>query len=319
MDFLSTGREVLENEISGLQDLLNSLGEEFKKACSAITGCSGHIIVTGMGKSGHIGQKISATLSSTGTPSFFLHPAEASHGDLGVITNSNLVIAISNSGESKELFDILEFCKRNGITLIGITARSSSTLGKYSDILLQYPLEKEACKLNLAPTTSTTISLALGDALAVAVYMNKNFTKEDFSKFHPGGKLGKQLIKVKDILRPMDQIAVVDIQSTVKDALLEMSGKLGGCALVLDENHKLLGVVTDGDVRRYLTGFDAQDVLSHAIKNVMSVQPHTTDEDTLAADAIHFMNSTRITSVPVLRNDVVIGLLHIHDLVNLGF
>lgn len=319
MNFLSIGREVIENEIAGLNELLSSLDSNFSEACMAITNCPGHIIVTGMGKSGHIGQKISATLSSTGTPAFFLHPAEASHGDMGVITNHNVVIAISNSGESKELFDILEFCKRNGITLIGITAKKNSTLGKYSDILLEYPLEKEACKLNLAPTTSTTIALALGDAIAVSVYMNKNFTKEDFSKFHPGGKLGKQLIKVKDVLRPLDQIAIVPMDSTIKYVLLELSSKLGGCALVLNDKKELEGVITDGDIRRYLTNDNNENFLLHPAANVMSKKPYVTKEDILAADAIHFMNSVRITSMPVLRDTVVVGLLHIHDLVNLGF
>lgn len=318
MDFISIAKEVLTDEIAGISNLIPKLGDNFNQACSAILKCNGHVIVTGMGKSGHISQKISATFASTGTPSVYMHPAEASHGDLGIITENDLVIAISNSGESKELFDILEFCKRNGIPLIGITSNSASTLGKYSDILLDYPLEKEACKLNLAPTTSTTITLALGDALAVAVYLNKNFTKSDFSKFHPGGKLGKQLITVKDALRPLSQIAVLSSENNFNDLILELSSKIGGCALIID-NEKLSGVITDGDIRRRLTEFEMKDIVTQPLTIIMSKKPYITKVDTLAADAIHFMNSVRITSMPVMDGNKVVGLLHIHDLINLGF
>jgi len=324
MTFLQTGKEVIADEATALIKLSESLDDKFESACRKIIECPGHVIVTGMGKSGHIGQKIAATFSSMGTPSFYLHPAEASHGDLGVITGNNIVIAISNSGESKELFDILEYCKRNGIFLIGITSKVESTLGKYSDITLVIPLDREACKLNLAPTNSTTMTLALGDALSVAVCLNKNFTKTDFSKFHPGGKLGKLLVKVKDVMRPANQVAIVDISTPFQEVILKISEKLGGCAIVVEElgiNNTIAGVVTDGDIRRYLSKQQHNaDILMHTINNFMSTAPHTTIEDTLAVDAIHIMNKNRITSMPVIDNlNQVVGLLHIHDLVNLGF
>lgn len=324
MKFLQTGKEIIIDEANALFKLAELLDEDFEVACEKIIDCRGHVIVTGMGKSGYIAQKIAATFSSTGTPSFYLHPAEASHGDLGVITKNNIVIAISNSGESKELFDILEYCKRNGIFLVGITSKKESTLGKYSDVPLIIPLEREACKLNLAPTNSTTMSLALGDALSVAVYLNKNFSKADFGKFHPGGKLGKQLIKVKDVMRPTTQIAVVNIDSPFQEVIIKITEKLGGCAVVISNiniDNELVGVVTDGDIRRYLGDHqNNSEVLFHTVNNLMSSNPVTTTDETLAVDAIHAMNKNRITSMPVVNeNNQVLGLLHIHDLVNLGF
>lgn len=324
MKFLPTGKEIILDEANALSKLADLLDKNFEVACEKIIDCEGHVIVTGMGKSGHIAQKIAATFSSTGTPSFYLHPAEASHGDLGVITENNIVIAISNSGESKELFDIFEYCKRNGIFLIGITSKKESTLGKYSDIPLIIPLDREACKLNLAPTNSTTMTLALGDALSVAVYLHKNFTKTDFGKFHPGGKLGKRLVKVKDVMRPADQIAIVDTTAPFQEVVIKITEKLGGCAIVISNtniDNELVGVVTDGDIRRYLTNQQNNpDVLFHTINNFMSTSPFTTISETLAVDAIHMMNKNRITSMPVVNeNNQVLGLLHIHDLVNLGF
>lgn len=323
MKFLDIGKEVILEESQNLEFLANSLNDNFVKVCEKISKTRGHVILTGMGKSGHIAQKISATFSSTGTPSFFLHPAEASHGDLGVITDNNIVIAISNSGESKELFDILEYCKRNGIFLIGITANLDSTLRKYSDISLHLPLTKEACKLNLAPTNSTTMTLALGDALAVAVYQNKNFTKSNFSNFHPGGKLGKQLVTVGNVMRSLDQIAVVDFNDNFEDVLLKISSKVGGCAVVVHPvpgNGILAGVITDGDIRRTIANNKNNSVFSKLASDIMSVEPLTTTKDVLAADAMHILNINRITSMPVIdKNKILIGLLHIHDLINLGF
>lgn len=324
MKFLQIGKEIILDESKALAKLAKLLDKNFEIVCEKIIKCGGHVIVTGMGKSGHIAQKIAATFSSTGTPSFYLHPGEASHGDLGVITKNNIVLAISNSGESKELFDILEYCKRNGIFLVGITSKKESTLGKYSDVPLIIPLEREACKLNLAPTNSTTMMLALGDALSVAVYLNKNFTKDDFGKFHPGGKLGKQLVKVKDVMRTADQIALVDTNTPFQEVIIKITEKLGGCAIVISNkniDNELQGVVTDGDIRRYLTNQkNNPEVLFHTINNFMSTTPVTTNVETLAVDAIHIMNKNRITAMPVVNeNNQVLGLLHIHDLVNLGF
>ena len=324
MKFLDIGKEVILEESANLEKLAKSLGNNFVEVCERILKTRGHIIITGMGKSGHIAQKIAATFSSTGTPAFFLHPAEGSHGDLGVITEHNTVIAISNSGESKELFDILEYCKRNGVFLIGITSKESSTLGKYSDITIKLPLEKEACKLNLAPTNSTTMTLALGDAIAVAVYENKNFTSSDFSIFHPGGKLGKQLVTVESVMRNLDHIALVNENSNFEEILITISSKIGGCATVIHDvpgNPILLGVITDGDIRRFITTNKLKsNIFEITAKDIMSNQPLTTNINVLAADAIHIMNKNRITAMPVVdKNNVLKGLLHIHDLVNLGF
>lgn len=316
MDKINIGKDIILKEADSLRDLANSLDDNFEKACDAILQSKSHIIITGMGKSGHIANKIAATLASTGTPSFFIHPAEASHGDLGMITKNNVVLAISNSGESKELFDILEYCNRNGITLIGITAKCGSTLAKASDIKLLLPLEKEACYLNLAPTSSTTMTLALGDALAVAVYSKRNFSKTDFGNFHPGGKLGRQLVKVSDVYRSKSEIAVVNIFDNIKDAIMQISSHLGGCVMVVDNENKLRGIITDGDLRRHIL----EDIILTPVVDIMTKNPITVMPDILAADATHTMNEKRITSLPVVDNEhKLMGMIHIHDLVKLGF
>lgn len=316
MDKITIGKDIIVKEANDLLSLANSIDDNFSSACDVILEAKGHIIVTGMGKSGHIGNKIAATLSSTGTPSFFLHPAEASHGDLGMITTNNVIIAISNSGESKELFDILEYCSRTGITIIGITARPESTLGKYANIKLILPLEKEACYLNLAPTSSTTMTLALGDAISVAVYSKRKFSKTDFGTYHPGGKLGRQLIKVSDVYVSNKDIAVVNETDTIKTAILEISSHLGGCALVINEDNKLVGIITDGDFRRHIL----EDIILSSVSDIMTKNPISVNSDVLAADAMHIMNEKRITALPVTDNDNnLLGLVHIHDLVKLGF
>lgn len=315
MNLVKIGREIIQEEADELYCLASSLGEEFRQAVSVLAECTGHIIVTGMGKSGHVGNKIAATFASTGTPSFFVHPAEASHGDLGMVTNRNVVIAISNSGESKELFDILEYCKRTGIPVIGITAKSESTLASYANVPLILPYKKEACKLNLAPTTSTTLTLALGDALAVALYSQKDFTKIDFGNYHPGGKLGKQLAKVRDVMRPLSTIAIVSNKDPVKDAILEITSKSSGFALVKDPNDTLMGIVTDGDLRRHML----EDIINTPVETIMTKEPKTFSPECLAADAMHFMNVNKIHYLPVMEKEDIAGYVHIHDLIRLGF
>lgn len=321
MDITSIGQDIIKKESSALLDLANSLSTDFENAVKLILETPGYVVITGMGKSGHIANKIAATFSSTGTPSFFIHPAEASHGDLGMITQSNTVIAISNSGESKELFDILEYCKRNGIKLIGITAKGDSTLGKYSDIKLVLPFTEEACYLNLAPTNSTTMSLALGDALAVAVYSLKNFSKIDFGNFHPGGKLGKQLLKIKDVYRNKNEVATIKSGESVSSAVEAMSSNLGGCVSILSNDDTLIGILTDGDIRRHLLNSKKElvDMNNKIIDDIMTVNPYSITVDTLAVDAMHIMNTKRITALPVLDNGIFLGLVHIHDLLRLGF
>ena len=314
MKDLEHAKYIILQESNDLKALAESLDENFSKACQIMRECIGHIIVTGMGKSGHIGNKLAATFASTGTPSFFLHPAEASHGDLGMITPNNIVIAISNSGESKEIFDLLEYCKRNGIKIIGITSKKNSTLGNYSDVTLVYPLEREACYLNLAPTSSTIMSLALGDALAVALYQSKNFGKTDFGNFHPGGKLGKTLIKVSDVMCEHSSMAIVKSGTSVKESILSMTAHIGGCVFVIDDNMKLLGVFTDGDLRRHLL----EDILHSTIDELMTTAPQSCSPTILASDAMHIMNEKRITVLPVVEKGALVGMIHMHDLVRLG-
>lgn len=312
---INIAKKVILEESKELERLADSIDNSFQEAVKILSECNGHIIVTGMGKSGHVGNKIAATFASTGSPSFFVHPAEASHGDLGMVTNRNVVIAISNSGESKELFDMLEYCKRNGIPLIAITAKSESTLASYADIALILPYEKEACILNLAPTTSTTATLALGDALAVALYSVKEFSKIDFGNFHPGGKLGKQLAKAKDVMRPYETIAIVGKDDPIKEAILEITSKSSGFAIVRNNEKEIIGIITDGDLRRHML----EDVINDPVHIIMTEDPKTIEPDELAVDAMHFMNMNKIHYLPVVDDDKLIGFVHIHDLIRLGF
>ncbi|MDD7314090.1 MAG: KpsF/GutQ family sugar-phosphate isomerase, partial [bacterium] len=276
----------------------------------------GRIIVTGMGKSGHIARKIAATLASTGTPSFFVHPAEASHGDLGMVTNDDKIIAISNGGESRELSDILLYAKRYGIPLIAITKNPESTLGKAGDIVLKLPDDGEACPLGLAPTSSTTATLVLGDVLAIALMERKGFTKTDYKQRHPGGKLGAILQKVSDLMHKGDDMPIVNEDTPMQEALLVMTSKMLGCVGIIDNSGKLVGIITDGDLRRWLTS----DVLNKKVSEVMTKNPKVVSPDILAAEALNIMNNTGrgITQLFAVQDGKPVGIIHIHDCLRIG-
>lgn len=316
-ELLAVAAEVIEVETNSLQALQQRLGDNFYNACETLLNCQGRIVVTGMGKSGHVGGKIAATLASTGSPAFFVHPGEASHGDLGMITEQDVVLAISNSGNTDELLNILPLIKRQKIPLISLTGNPESELARSADINLDISVEKEACPLNLAPTSSTTVTLALGDALAVCLLKLRGFTADDFARSHPGGKLGKRLIlTVNDIMHSGSEIPVVNEQTLIKDALFEITQKgLGFTCINKDE--KLVGVYTDGDLRRSL---DAQtDLHGTNIASVMTTTFTTIEESALAVEALNAMETKTITAMPVVNaaGDLV-GAIHMHDLLRAG-
>lgn len=306
--------QTINSEIDTIIKLRDSLGKSFTQALNAMQNAKGRIIITGMGKSGHIGKKIAASLASTGTPSFFVHPAEASHGDLGMITNDDVVIAISNSGESKELVDILNYCKRFGITLISITKNPDSSLGKAGDIILQLPNNGEACPLGLAPTSSTTATLVLGDVLTTCLIERKGFTKTDFNERHPGGKLGSILQKVSDLMHAGNEIPVLTENAPMQQVLLEMTSKRLGCVGFINDKEELTGILTDGDLRRCLS----PDVLDKKAFEVMTRNPKTVSKDSMASSAMKIMHDKKITNLFVLEDKKPIGVIHIHDLLNNG-
>jgi arabinose-5-phosphate isomerase len=315
---LERGRSVLSTEASAITALIPRLGESFTKACEAVLECKGRLVVSGMGKSGHVGNKIAATFASTGTPAFFVHPAEASHGDIGMITAQDVVIAISNSGETDELITILPVIKRLGIPLIAFTGRADSTLGRAATIVLDVSVDNEACPLNLAPTASTTATLALGDALAVAVLEARGFTEDDFARSHPGGSLGRRLLLyVEDVMHTGSQLPLVTPDTLLREGLLEMSRKGLGMTTVVDEQNHLVGVFTDGDLRRTL---DREiDLRAALMGEVMTAKPKHATPRMLAAAAVHLMETHKITALPVVNeHNVVIGALNVHDLLRAG-
>ncbi len=301
-------------EIDTLEKLKNGLDETLTTALDVMQAAKGRIIITGMGKSGHIGKKIAASLASTGTPSFFVHPAEASHGDLGMITEDDVVLAISNSGESKELVDILNYCKRFGIKLISITKNPQSSLGKAGDIVLTLPNNGEACPLGLAPTSSTTATLVLGDILTTCLIERKGFTKEDFNNRHPGGKLGSILQKVSDLMHTGEEMPILNEKSGMREALLEMTTKRLGCVGFINGNGELTGMLTDGDLRRCLT----PQVLDKCAGELMTKNPKTISKDAMASSAMKIMHDKKITNLFVLEDKKPVGIIHIHDLLNNG-
>jgi arabinose-5-phosphate isomerase len=315
---LARGRRVLETEIAGVAALQHRLNGAFVEACRLLHQCRGRVVVTGMGKSGHIGAKIAATLASTGTPAFFLHPAEASHGDIGMITAEDVLIAISNSGETAELVTILPAIKRLGVPMIAMTGRAGSTLARAASVVLDVSVPEEACPHNLAPTASTTATLAMGDALAVAVLEARGFTEEDFARSHPGGSLGRRLLlHVEDVMRTGDQLPTSSPEATLRDGLLEMSRKGLGMTAIVDEGKRVLGIYTDGDLRRTLDR--PTDVHSLRMREVMTPKPKTIKPRVLAAEAVHMMDSARITQLLVVDDDnVLIGALNVHDLFRAG-
>lgn len=316
---LQLGKSVIAQEEKALEVLRQCLGKDFSNALDCIFSCKGRLVISGMGKSGHIGKKISATMSSTGTPSFFLHPAEASHGDLGALTKNDVLLAISNSGESKELFDVLEYAARHAIKIIAITKNKNSFLGSQADICLILPNEQEACPIGCAPTSSTTMTLALGDALAMALLDLRGFSAEDFHDFHPGGKLGSQLKRVKDLMHTGDELPLIDKHAAMKDAVVEMTQKGLGCIAVVEkdnENHlALLGIIADGDLRRHMSS----DLLEKNVQDVMTAAPTTIDTEALASKAVGIMNKKGITSLVVVDDKgFMVGLIHMHDCLRIG-
>jgi arabinose-5-phosphate isomerase len=315
---LARGRRVLETEIAGVAALQQRLDDAFVAACRLLHQCTGRVVVTGMGKSGHIGAKIAATLASTGTPAFFLHPAEASHGDIGMITADDVLIAISNSGETAELVTILPAIKRLGVALIAMTGRTGSTLAKAASVVLDVSVPEEACPHNLAPTASTTATLAMGDALAVAVLEARGFTEEDFARSHPGGSLGRRLLlHVEDVMRTGEQLPTSAPDATLRDGLLEMSRKGLGMTAIVDERRRVLGIYTDGDLRRTLDR--PTDVHRLRMREVMTANPKTIKPRVLAAEAVHMMESARITQLLVVDDDdTLVGALNVHDLFRAG-
>ena len=315
-DDAAVGRRVLDAEQAGLAALSAALDGAFSRAVEALAAISGRIVVTGIGKSGHVARKIAATLASTGTPALFIHPAEASHGDLGMIQPGDAVLALSNSGETAELADIVGHTRRFGHPLLAITARSDSTLAKAADHLLLLPPAPEACPMGLAPTTSTTMQIALGDALAVALLERHNFTATDFRTIHPGGSLGARLRYVRDIMHGAGSLPLASPDTVMRQALLLMTGSGFGCLGVLADG-RLAGIVTDGDLRRHM----GPDLLDRLVADVMTASPLTIGPDALAVEALRIMNDRPrpITSLFVVDPDgAPIGLLHVHDLLRAG-
>ncbi|WKD50764.1 KpsF/GutQ family sugar-phosphate isomerase [Microbulbifer spongiae] len=315
---LQAGRRTVRMEAEAVAGLEKRINGDFQQACRMILQCSGRTIVTGMGKSGHIGRKIAATLASTGTPSFFVHPGEASHGDLGMITRDDLVVAISNSGSSTEVLTLLPLLKRLGIPMISMTGKADSSLAQAAEVNLDISVQTEACPLNLAPTSSTTVTLVMGDALAVSLLEARGFTAEDFAFSHPGGALGRRLLlKVKDVMHAGKELPRVHPETLLSKALLEMTSKGFGMTTVIDHSGKLLGVFTDGDLRRVIDQKVAFDQAT--MTQVMSRSPKTVSAETLAAEALRIMEDYKITALVVEdATHIPIGILHMHDILRAG-
>lgn len=310
---------VIDTEQQAIQALKSRINNDFVQACQYMLACEGRIVVTGMGKSGHIGSKIAATLASTGSPAFFVHPGEASHGDLGMITAKDVVLAISNSGETDEILTIVPLIKRLDVPLIAMTGNPNSTLGKDSTVHLDISVEKEACPLGLAPTSSTTATLVMGDALAIALLETRGFTADDFALSHPGGRLGKRLLlHVKDIMHSGDACPKVAETATLSEALVEMTRKKLGMTTIVDKRGKILGVFTDGDLRRVLDHGEI-NIKQLNINECMTADCKTITANKLAAEALHMMDSMSINALPVVDDDNhLIGALNMHDLLNAG-
>ena len=312
-----SGRQVIQTELEGLMALRESLGDVFEGAVRKILGCPGRVIVTGMGKSGHIARKIAATFTSTGTQALFLHPAEASHGDLGIVTPSDVILALSNSGETKELSDIIAYTHRHSVTLIALTQKPDSTLARQASLTLLIPNVAEACPNRLAPTTSSTMMLALGDALAMTVLEQKGFSAKDFRDFHPGGKLGQQLMRVGDLMCQGSAVPLSHIHDKMANVIMVMTEKRLGCVGILNDDGTLAGIITDGDLRRVLQ--KEGNLLDMEASHVMNQSPITINRDLLAADAVRLMKERQITNLFVTQdNRVPLGVIHIHDCLKAG-
>jgi arabinose-5-phosphate isomerase len=317
---ISYGLTVLEIEAAALSNLAKRLDHSFVQACRAILACKGRVIVTGIGKSGHIARKIAATFASTGTPAFFLHPAEAVHGDLGMITEHDLVVALSKSGDTEEILNFAPLLKRRGITIITLSCEPKSPIAALADIYLDVSVEREACALGLAPTASTTATLAMGDALAVSLLQARGFTADDFASSHPGGKLGRRLlIKIQDIMHSAENLPKVFTETKLSEAILEISEKRLGMTTIVERSNpsKLMGIFTDGDLRRAIG--KNLDVHTTTMGDIMTTKFSSICADKLAAEALHLMQDKKISALPVLdREDQLVGALNIHDLFQAG-
>jgi arabinose-5-phosphate isomerase len=313
-DDLAVARRVIRAEIDGLERLASGLEGAFGAALDICAAVAGRVIVTGIGKSGHVARKIAATLASTGTPAQFVHPAEASHGDLGMIGAGDAIIALSNSGGTDELSDIIAYSRRFEIALIAITSGRGSPLAEAADVVLLLPPAAEACPMGLAPTTSTTMMLTLGDAVAIALLERRGFSTDDFHRFHPGGQLGRQLLRVSDIMHTGDAIPLVPPEMPMSEAILVMSEKSFGCVGVCAADGRLVGVITDGDLRRHMRG----DLLQVPVDEVMTAAPKVVRPDQLASEALQLLNSSKITALVVVEAGRPVGIVHFHDLLRAG-
>ncbi len=310
---LKNARQVLEIEARAIRDLANRLDDRFLEAVEILGNCRGRVVVTGMGKSGLIGSKIAATLASTGTPALFLHPAEALHGDIGMVTEQDVVLAISNSGETEEILRLVNFLQRLSIPMISLLGRRESTLARYSAVVLDVSIQQEACPLGLAPTASTTAALALGDALAMTLSQKKGFTSEDFAVRHPGGELGKSLLKVESLMHTGDAIPRISPTTPMREALVEMSEKGFGMTTVIDGAGRIVGIITDGDLRRVLRR--GVNILDRPATECMTPDPVTIGRNDLATRALNLMEKKKVTSLPVSDADRNLeGIVHLHDL-----
>ncbi len=311
---LATARRVLGLESDGLRDLSAALDTRFVEALDLLAAITGRVIVTGMGKSGHVARKIASTLASTGTPAFFVHPAEASHGDLGMITATDAVLALSNSGKTSELSHIIAYTRRFALPLIGMTARDDSLLAEQADVALILPPTPEACPLGLAPTTSTAMMMALGDAIAIALLGRKGFSERDFQVLHPGGTLSRRLLRVADIMHGPEELPLCGADTLMAKAILVMTNRRFGCVGVTDDDGRLLGIITDGDLRRHM----AENLLRRPAREVMTPVPQSIRAQALAAEALGLMNAKTITSLFVIEDGRPAGILHIHDCLRAG-
>src|SRR6187397_1592195 len=317
-DLIASALRTLEAGTGGITALSaaihDGLGRAFIAAVDLISAARGRLIVTGMGKSGHVGRKIAATFASTGTPAFFVHPSEASHGDLGMITPDDAIMALSWSGETAELKDLIDYSRRFRIGLIAVTAVTDSTLGRAADVVLAMPQAREACPHNLAPTTSTLMQAALGDALAIALLESRGFTAIDFGHFHPGGRLGAMLKFVRDIMHTGEQIPLASVGTRMSEAIAEMTAKTFGCVGITDRRGHLVGIITDGDLRRHMSA----NLLDLAVEEVMTPKPRTVRPDQLVSEALELLNSSKKTQLMVVDGGKPVGVVHFHDLLRAG-
>lgn len=318
-NILDIAKKVLKTEAEAVSSLIDKLNSNFEKAVEIIYKSNGRVVIIGMGKSGLVGRKIAATLASTGTPAFFLHPAEASHGDIGMVTSHDVIIAISNSGETEEILDLIPFLKRFNVNIVSITGNPNSTLSKAADVILDVSVKEEACPIGVVPTASTTAAMAMGDALAVALFLKRGYKEEDFAFFHPGGNIGKKFfIKVKDLMHKGNQLPLVSVDTPMSKTVIEMSSKRLGHAIVIKKDGTIVGVVTDGDVRRGLEKWEGR-LFELTAEEIMTRNPRTISEEELAAKALSIMENHSITAliVPDSENKPR-GIIHLHDILRKG-